>query len=261
MTHSNLDLARECGASGTWTSDFYKHSIVFSMKQLDAFAERIRAEALASAPAQPVAVPAGMPEPAAWRIRYRSEPGMLGHYPWTYTDRKPRWQNDTAHEVEPVFTAAQVQAMLAAHVPVAAFDRLQSLADSQAAQLLAFDDALEPPVARPSPAAVEHPDLLSAVTLEIWNRFASDHRATFAEESHKAEYRFAAEAVIALVRKDDSDYAAPQPLPQERKPLTYEQIREWWSSENGLEDCDMAKLTEFADVVRAVEEKHGITAQ
>lgn len=44
MTTSNTDLARECGASGAWTSDFSKHSIVFSMNQLDAFAERIRAE-------------------------------------------------------------------------------------------------------------------------------------------------------------------------------------------------------------------------
>lgn len=64
------------------------------------------------------------------------------------------------------------------------------------------------------PDAQENPDLLSAVTLEIWNRFASEHRATFAEEPHKAEYHFAAEAVIALVRKDDSDYATP-PAAQE----------------------------------------------
>jgi hypothetical protein len=26
-------------------------------------------------------------EPVAWRIRHRSEPGMFGHYPWSFTDR------------------------------------------------------------------------------------------------------------------------------------------------------------------------------
>lgn len=74
---------------------------------------------------QPAAAPAGtvehdstpLParmEPVAWRVRYRSEPGMLGHYPWTYTDRKPRRPNDATNEVEPVYAASQVQAMLAA---------------------------------------------------------------------------------------------------------------------------------------------------
>jgi len=37
--------------------------------------------------------------------------------------------------------------------------------------------------------------------------------------------------------------------------LTDEQIRKWWASENGLEDCDMAKLDDFVRVVRAVEAK------
>lgn len=41
-------------------------------------------------------------------------------------------------------------------------------------------------------------------------------------------------------------------------PLTVSQIREWWASENGLEDCEMCKITDFLRVVRAVEEKHGI---
>lgn len=51
-------------------------------------------------------------------------------------------------------------------------------------------------------------------------------------------------------------YTAQQP--QERKPLTDEQIRKWWASENGLEDCDMCSLTDFTQVVRAIESAHGI---
>jgi hypothetical protein len=45
----------------------------------------------------------------------------------------------------------------------------------------------------------------------------------------------------------------------QRKPLTDEEIMRWWASENGLEDCDMAKLVDFTMVVRAVEAAHGIT--
>lgn len=53
--------------------------------------------------------------------------------------------------------------------------------------------------------------------------------------------------------------AAPQPAAQERQPLSDEQIRTWWASENGLEDCDMGKLVDFTAVVRAVEAKLGVT--
>ena len=37
--------------------------------------------------------------------------------------------------------------------------------------------------------------------------------------------------------------------------LTTKEIREWWASENGLEDCGMAKLDDFEQVVRAIEAK------
>jgi hypothetical protein len=37
--------------------------------------------------------------------------------------------------------------------------------------------------------------------------------------------------------------------------LTDKQIRKWWASENGLEDCEMTKLDDFVRVVRAVEAK------
>ena len=46
--------------------------------------------------------------------------------------------------------------------------------------------------------------------------------------------------------------------PPQRKPLTNAEIRKWWASENGFEDCNMAKLDDFEQVIRAVEGKHGI---
>jgi hypothetical protein len=56
--------------------------------------------------------PSASAEPVAWRIRYRSEPGMIGHYPWSYTERKPKTPRPE-HEVEPVYaspvTAAREQ--------------------------------------------------------------------------------------------------------------------------------------------------------
>lgn len=47
--------------------------------------------------------------------------------------------------------------------------------------------------------------------------------------------------------------------PPKAVPLTPERIHDLWASENGLEDCDMCKLTEFTTVVRFVEQLHGIT--
>lgn len=46
-------------------------------------------------------------EPVAWRIRHRSEPGMIGHYPWSYTDRIRGGHDDTHYEYEPLFAAPQ----------------------------------------------------------------------------------------------------------------------------------------------------------
>lgn len=39
------------------------------------------------------------------------------------------------------------------------------------------------------------------------------------------------------------------------RPLTDAQIHDWWASENGLEDCDLCKLHDFAKVVRALQAK------
>jgi len=41
--------------------------------------------------------------------------------------------------------------------------------------------------------------------------------------------------------------------PKGRKPLTEQKIYYWWSVDNGMEDCDMARLADFRQVVRAVE--------
>lgn len=46
--------------------------------------------------------------------------------------------------------------------------------------------------------------------------------------------------------------------PPSREPLTDEQIREWWRSENGLEDMDLCDGDDFRTVVRAVEARLGI---
>lgn len=35
--------------------------------------------------------------------------------------------------------------------------------------------------------------------------------------------------------------------------LSDEEIRKWWASENGLEDCQMCKLDDFSKVARAIE--------
>ena len=68
-------------------------------------------------PAFPPDLEALMPEPAGFRTRYRSEPGMIGDYPWTYADIKlRRRRNDhPGYEYEDLYTATQMrEAILAA---------------------------------------------------------------------------------------------------------------------------------------------------
>ena len=50
-------------------------------------------------------------------------------------------------------------------------------------------------------------------------------------------------------------YTSPQPAQRTWVGLTTKEIREWWASENGLEDCLMAKLDDFEQVARAIEAK------
>lgn len=84
-----------------------------------------------------------------------------------------------------------------------------------------------------------------------WYEYNADLDAWFLAYSHnpKAKTR-------PLVFGDTT----PQPTQAQAGavPLTVSQIRDWWASENGLEDCEMCKITDFLRVVRAVEEKHGI---
>lgn len=172
----------------------------------------------ATASSEPVALPAGMPEPVGHFINV-NEPGAP-----KYEQVSPEYADDS--DAVALYTASQVQAMLAQGlapgwkaVPVEPTPHMLLLAsDVDGLEPIMFYGGAEKPAG------------------EFKDRF--ELRSVWLEKP-----------------------PAPQPLPQERKPLTYEQIREWWSSENGLEDCDIAELTEFADVVRTVEEKHGITAQ
>ena len=64
-----------------------------------------------------------LPEPKAWRTRHKSEPGMMGHYPWTYTGRKPMRSMAGSFETENLYTAEQVRAAIQqAAVPEGAMD-------------------------------------------------------------------------------------------------------------------------------------------
>ena len=56
----------------------------------------------------------------------------------------------------------------------------------------------------------------------------------------------------AAIKAGDMLYTRPA------VPLTDEQIQIWWASENGLEDCNMAKLLDFTQVIRAIEAEHKI---
>jgi len=59
----------------------------------------------------PADLEALMPEPAGYRTRYRSEPEMIGHYPWTYADaeRRRRKYDRPECEYEDLFTADQMR--------------------------------------------------------------------------------------------------------------------------------------------------------
>lgn len=61
-----------------------------------------------------------LPEPAGFRTRYRSEPGMIGHYPWTYADQGRRRIDRPECEYENLFTADQMREYAAAALAAAA---------------------------------------------------------------------------------------------------------------------------------------------
>lgn len=53
---------------------------------------------------------ATMSEPVAWRSRYRSEPGMIGHYPWSYVEHSLRQSALNNYDIEPLITTDQAEA-------------------------------------------------------------------------------------------------------------------------------------------------------
>lgn len=106
-------------------------------------------------------------------------------------------------------------------------------------------EALSAAHPRPSPAPV-HPPRRSQMTTPT----DADIRSVWEQYNPLHGIESFARAVLAK-------WGAP-PAQAGAVPLTVSQIREWWASENGLEDCEMCKITDFLRVVRAVEEKHGI---
>jgi hypothetical protein len=52
-----------------------------------------------------------LPEPDGFRSRYRSDPGMIGHYPWTYADQRRRYYDRPECEYENLFAAEKVRAI------------------------------------------------------------------------------------------------------------------------------------------------------
>ncbi len=57
-----------------------------------------------------------LPEPDGFRTRYRSEPGMIGHYPWTYADHSRRKYDRPGCEYEDLITVEKARAYAAAAV-------------------------------------------------------------------------------------------------------------------------------------------------
>ena len=81
-----------------------------------------------------------LPEPAGFRTRYRSEPGMIGHYPWTYADQRRRKYDRPECEYEDLFTAEQLRAAAAAErerLALACWERRGHFASDAAARAFA----------------------------------------------------------------------------------------------------------------------------
>jgi hypothetical protein len=73
-----------------------------------------------------------LPEPAGFRTRYRSEPEMIGHYPWTYADverRRPKYDRPEC-EYENLYTADQMRQMFNAATERAAKLERQAVQDA-----------------------------------------------------------------------------------------------------------------------------------
>jgi len=72
-----------------------------------------------------------MPEPVAWRSKYKSEPGMIGQYPWSYVERSLRQPSLNNYDIEALITTTQAEAYAAAKVREA-LEKAASLCDELA---------------------------------------------------------------------------------------------------------------------------------
>lgn len=136
QTTPELPLAQSLECVITWLEDGCNLNL--ALEELRLLKERVTAAPLEVVSDHVPGAGKMMPEPEAWRVRYRSEPGMIGHYPWSYTGRKPRCHTDNNNEVEAVYTEAQVQTILFASSPPPG--GMVPLTEKQARTLLQSDD-------------------------------------------------------------------------------------------------------------------------
>lgn len=102
------------------------------------------------------------------------------------------------------------------------------------------------------PQQVAVPQITEAAIDEYLADYMLDDGDTRGHTPSEAERFLIKDAIIGLLA------AAHQPPQAEQVPMTEAEIRSWWESENGLEDCDMCKLADFEKVIRAIEKRHGI---
>lgn len=79
-----------------------------------------------------------MPEPVGFRTRYRGEPEMIGHYPWTYADaaRRRRKYDRPACEYEDLYTAEQMREAIRAATERAAKQKWQPIKTAPKDQII-----------------------------------------------------------------------------------------------------------------------------
>lgn len=149
-----------------------------------------------------------LPEPAAWRTKHPSEPGMIGHYPWTYIDgqRRSVLRRKEDADNQPLFTADQMRAALAAKpAPVWAGDpSTQDYASTQA--------PAEGAGAVPSDADIEWPDiddLAHSAAQEAYS-FGISHDL-FKRWMTSAMFKTASAIRAAMIAKQEADQPDVQP--------------------------------------------------
>lgn len=151
-----------------------------------------------------------------------------------------------SHERDGVITDTEVQASiesdtdLVAHLRAAALPWDQRHKPAQDVPEVKFGDMAEQPAVQQERVAIAR-DSLAAIAQIILDGNSED-------ENQAQREQWAVDKIQTALSAQ----------PAQRKPLTTKEIREWWASENGFEDCNMSKLDDFEQVVRAIESKHGI---